>query len=225
MSRKRRRSRRAPQALPPPPPPGPYAEIRRLQRLLEAQQREATAAGRMTVQQQARHGSARMAALKQLVPAKPEWEPAKLLEEERRREIEAGIITRAAAEHVAKREAAKREARRRRRAAKRRRAAERQATAERQAAEREAAEREAAERKPQQGQHKKDDVERVRMTQSDIEWATEALRNDIENGFRALKAAYSLFEDRWGKHPDRKKRKVPGRTQFSRKIWSRVVAR
>ena len=196
-----------------------------MQRLLEAQQREATAAGRMTVQQQARHGSARMAALKQLVPAKPEWEPAKLLEEERRREIEAGIITRAAAEHVAKREAAKREARRRRRAAKRRRAAERQATAERQAAEREAAEREAAERKPQQGQHKKDDVERVRMTQSDIEWATEALRNDIENGFRALKAAYSLFEDRWGKHPDRKKRKVPGRTQFSRKIWSRVVAR
>ena len=191
-----------------------------MQRLLEAQQREATAAGRMTVQQQARHGSARMAALKQLVPAKPEWEPAKLLEEERRREIEAGIITRAAAEHVAKREAAKREARRRRRAAKRRRAAERQATAER-----EAAEREAAERKPQQGQHKKDDVERVRMTQSDIEWATEALRNDIENGFRALKAAYSLFEDRWGKHPDRKKRKVPGRTQFSRKIWSRVVAR
>ena len=196
-----------------------------MQRLLEAQQREATAAGRMTVQQQARHGSARMAALKQLVPAKPEWEPAKLLEEERRREIEAGIITRAAAEHVAKREAAKREARRRRRAAKRRRAAERQATAEREAAEREAAEREAAERKPQQGQHKKDDVERVRMTQSDIEWATEALRNDIENGFRALKAAYSLFEDRWGKHPDRKKRKVPGRTQFSRKIWSRVVAR
>ena len=108
-----------------------------MQRLLEAQQREATAAGRMTVQQQARHGSARMAALKQLVPAKPEWEPAKLLEEERRREIEAGIITRAAAEHVAKREAAKREARRRRRAAKRRRAAERQATAEREAAERE----------------------------------------------------------------------------------------
>jgi hypothetical protein len=196
-----------------------------LQRLFEAQQREATAAGRMTVQQQARHWSERMAALKQLVPAKPEWEPAKLLEEERRREIEAEIITRAAAEHVAKREAAKREARRRRRAAKRRRAAERQATAEREAAEREAAEREAAERevaewKPQQGQHKKDDVERVRMTQSDIEWATEALRNDIENGFSALKAAYSLFEDRWGKHPDRKKRRVPGRTQFSRKIWS-----
>src|SRR5262249_34553259 len=137
------------------------------------------------------------------------------LEEERRREIEAEIITRAAAEHVAKREAAKREARRRRRAAKRRRAAERQATAEREAAEREAAEREAAEReaaereaaereaaerevaewKPQQGQHKNDDVERVRMTQSDIEWATEALRNDIANGFSALKAVYSLFVD------------------------------
>jgi len=151
MPRQRRRSRRAPQAPPPPPPPpppGPYAEIRRAQRLFEAQQREAIAAGRMTFQQQARHWSERMAAFKQLVPAKLEF--AKLLEEECRREIEAGIITRAAAEDAAKREAAKRKRSRKQKQKKRQHEEARKAEEARRAEEEEAAARRKAEEEARQ---------------------------------------------------------------------------
>ena len=78
-----------------------------------------------------------MAAFKQLVPAKLEF--AKLLEEECRREIEAGIITRAAAEDAAKREAAKRKRSRKQKQKKRQHEEARKAEEARRAEEEEAA--------------------------------------------------------------------------------------
>lgn len=102
----------------------------------------------MTFQQQARHWSERMAAFKQLVPAKLEF--AKLLEEECRREIEAGIITRAAAEDAAKREAAKRKRSRKQKQKKRQHEEARKAEEARRAEEEEAAARRKAEEEARQ---------------------------------------------------------------------------
>jgi hypothetical protein len=62
----------------------------------------------------------------------------------------------------------------------------------------------------------------VRMTEDDIDWARKALQDDIKEGFRSLDAAHSRFKDRWSKDSNRRKRKVPSRTQFSRRIWNRA---
>jgi sRNA-binding protein len=127
--------------------------------------------------------------------------------QEHRRWVEAEIA-RAAAEEAAKRAAAEREARRRRRS----RAAKR-------AAKRKAAERKAAKQKtPRPPQ--RSDAQRVAMTQDDIDWARKAQQDDIKKGFRSLDAAYLQFKERWSKDPDRRKQKVPGRTQFSQRIWN-----
>jgi hypothetical protein len=60
------------------------------------------------------------------------------------------------------------------------------------------------------------------MTEADKEWAREGLQDDIKEGFRTLDLAYLRFKERWSKDPDHRKRKVPGRTQFSKKIWNRA---
>jgi hypothetical protein len=57
----------------------------------------------------------------------------------------------------------------------------------------------------------------VQITQADEEWGRQGQPDGVK-----LDAAYSRFKERWSKDPTRRKRKVPGRTQFAKRIWHRA---
>jgi len=142
------------------------------------------------------------------------------------------------AEKAAKREAAEREAverearrrRRRRRAAKRRQAAQRQVAerkatvAEDKAAERSVVERKVTEPKPQHVPQR-GKARRIKMAQDEIEWARATMqKEDLDkNGRCDLDAAFAAFKARQKEHPEFKKRKPPGRSQFREQVWKPVM--